>query len=211
MAAPDVDLIRRTKGFLSEAEGEHLYRLALEAGRAAPCLEVGSYCGKSTIYLGAACRENAQVLFAVDHHRGSEEQQPGEEYFDPELHDPFSGRIDTFRFFRRTLADAGLEDSVVPIVCRSALAARCWAAPLGMVFIDGGHALETVQTDCRLWAQYLIVGGFLVFHDVYPDPAQGGQAPYRVYREALGSGAFSAQSSPGSLGVLVRVQAAFRP
>lgn len=197
-------LIARTKGFLAAEEGEHLYRLACVAAAAGPCLEIGSYCGKSTIYLGAACRAAGQVLFAVDHHRGSEEQQPGEEYFDPELVDPRTGRIDTFFFFRRTIAAAGLEETVVPIVCRSEVAARAWATPLALVFVDGGHALETVRTDYRAWSGHLRPGGLLVFHDVFPDPAQGGQAPYTVYREALASGRFTEHSAVGSLRALRR-------
>lgn len=200
----DLNLIHRIKGFLEPAEGEHLYRLAREAAPLGPCLEIGSYCGKSTIYLGTACREAGQVLFAVDHHRGSEEQQPGEEYFDPALFDPAAGRIDTFRHFRAALADAGLEDTVVPVVCRSALAARAWKTPLGLVFIDGGHALETVAADARLWPPHLVTGGLLAFHDVFPDPAQGGRAPYQVYQEALASGRYREHSFVRSLGVLQR-------
>jgi hypothetical protein len=170
--------MRRTKGFLADEEAEHLYRVAVAAARLGPCLEIGSYCGKSTVCLGTACREAGQVLFAVDHHQGSEEQQPGQEYFDPELFDPVAGRIDTFRCFRTTMARAGLEETVVPVVCRSALAARAWAAPLALVFIDGGHAYETVLTDYRSWSPHVMPGGLLIFHDIFPDPAQGGQAPY---------------------------------
>ena len=201
---PDLDLIARTRGFLEPEEGEHLYRLSLEAARRGPCLEIGSYCGKSTIYLGAACREAGQVLFAVDHHRGSEEQQPGEEYFDPALFDPAAGRIDTFPHFRATLAAADLEDTVVPIVCRSELAGRAWKTPLSLVFIDGGHALETVAADYRLWSAQLMPAGLLVIHDVFPDPAQGGQAPYQVYMEALAGGRLAEHSFVRSLGVLMR-------
>jgi hypothetical protein len=144
------------------------------------------------------------VLFAVDHHRGSEEQQPGEAYFDPALVDPSAGRIDTFRHLRATLAAAGLEDTVAPIVCRSELAARAWKTPLSLVFIDGGHALDTVAADCRLWSAHLLSAGLLVFHDIFPDPAQGGQAPYQVYREALAGGRFKEHSFIRSLGVLQR-------
>jgi len=201
----DVALIRSTKGFLDEEEGLHLYRIAAEAAVRGPCVEIGSYCGKSTIYIGTACRENRQVLFAIDHHRGSEEQQPGEEYFDPALFDPRSGRIDTFRHFRETLARAGLEDTVAPIVCTSALAARGWATPLGLVFIDGGHAYETVLTDFNRWAPHVMPGGFLLFHDVFPDPSKGGPAPYAVYRRALNAGLFVKHSFVQSLGVLQRI------
>jgi len=201
---PDFDLIRAVKGFLADDEGLHLYRAALEAAHLGPCLEIGSYCGKSTVCIGTACRESGRVLFAIDHHRGSEEQQPGEAYFDPALFDPAAGRIDTFRHFRDTLSRAGLQDTVVPIVCRSELAVRAWAAPLGFVFIDGGHALDTVSADYRNWSPHLMPGGLLAFHDVFPDPSKGGQAPYQVYRQALDSDLFREHSLIQSLAVLER-------
>ena len=202
----DIDLIRLTKGFLADEEAEHLYQVACGAARLGPCLEIGSYCGKSTVCLGTACREAGQVLFSVDHHQGSEEQQPGQEYFDPELFDPVAGRIDTFRCFRTTMARARLEDTVVPVACRSALAARAWATPLALVFIDGGHAYDTVLTDYRSWSPHVMPGGLLIFHDIFPDPAQGGQAPYEVCRLALGTGLFEEHSFVRSLGVLQRVR-----
>lgn len=201
---PDLDLIRAVKGFLADDEGLHLYRAALEAAHLGPCLEIGSYCGKSTVCIGTACRESGRVLFAIDHHRGSEEQQPGEAYFDPALFDPAAGRVDTFRHFRDTLSRAGLQETVVPIVCRSELAARAWAAPLGFVFIDGGHAFDTVSADYRNWSPHLMPGGLLAFHDVFPDPSQGGQAPYQIYRQALDSGLFREHSLIQSLAVLER-------
>jgi predicted O-methyltransferase YrrM len=198
----DLNLIRNIKGFLTEEEGLLLYRTSLASGRSLPCLEIGSYCGKSTACIGAACRENGQVLFAVDHHRGSEEQQPGEEYFDPELYDPFCGRMDTFRHFRKSLARTGLEDTVVPLVCASALAARAWSIPLGFVFIDGGHSEESVAADYHLWSPHLAIGGLLAIHDIFPDPSRGGQGPYRIYCRALSSGRFVPHAMVGSLGVL---------
>jgi len=197
-------LVQQTPGFLALAEGEYLYRLAREAAPNAPCLEIGSYCGRSTVCLGLACRAAGQVLIAVDHHRGSEEQQPGEEYFDPALFDPAAGRVDTLRRFRATLARAGLEDTVVPLVCRSELAARAWAGPLSLLFVDGGHALQTVQADYEAWSPHLQPGGFLAFHDVFPNPADGGQAPYEVYRQAAASGCYAPHSALGSLAVLRR-------
>ena len=200
----DTQLIGSVKGFLDEEEGRCLYETALEAGSRGPCLEIGSYCGKSALYLGAACRENATVLFSVDHHRGSEEQQPGEEYFDPDLFDPLSGRVDTLRQFRDTIDRAGLADTVVPIVCRSAVAARGWATPLSLVFIDGGHAFETVLSDYTVWSPHIVGEGYLLIHDIFSDPAQGGQAPYRVYRQALDSGLFQEVSMVKSLAVLQR-------
>ena len=203
-ATPPRHLRNRIKGFLDHQEGLRLYQLALQASKRGPCLEIGSYCGKSTLYLGSACRANGAVLFAVDHHRGSEEQQPGEAYFDPELFDPGAFRIDTLSHFRRTLAIADLEQTVVPLVCTSMVAARAWATPLSLLFIDGGHAYDTVLADYRAWARHVIPGGYLLIHDIFPDPAQGGQAPYRVYRQALASGAYLEWPMVKSLGVLQR-------
>jgi predicted O-methyltransferase YrrM len=186
----DAALVNSTKGFMDEAEGQHLYELALTASQSGPCLEIGSYCGKSTIYIGSACKQNNTVLFSIDHHRGSEEQQPGEEYFDPDLFDSVTGKIDTFRWFRQTLEKSALEDTVVPMVCPSRLAAKTWATPLAMVFIDGGHAYETAFIDYSSWAGHVIPGGYLVFHDIFTDPDKGGQAPYNVYKIAAASGLF---------------------
>jgi len=199
------DLFARTKGFLEEDEGRGLYEAALAAGRIGPCLEIGGYCGKSTLCLGSACREAGAVLFSIDHHRGSEEQQPGEEYFDPDLLDPATGRIDTLPLFRQTLAEAGLEETVIPVVCRSALAARQWATPLSLVFIDGGHSFTDAFADYIGWGRHLLPGGFLVIHDVFFNPKQGGQAPHRIYRMALASGLFAARAMIKTLAVLERL------
>jgi predicted O-methyltransferase YrrM len=195
----------QVKGFLDPEEGRRLYELALQAVELGPCLEIGSYCGKSSVYLGTACREKGAVLFSVDHHRGSEEQQPGEEYFDPGLFDHRRFCVDTFAQFRQTLRWADLEDTVVPLVCASQLAARAWAASLGLVFIDGGHAYETVSADYRSWWTHILPGGYLLIHDIFPDPAQGGQAPFDIYRMALESGYFKALNLVKTLGVLQRL------
>jgi hypothetical protein len=205
------ELLSSVKGFLDEVEGRCLYETALTASRMGPCLEIGSYCGKSTLYLGAACKKDNNILFSIDHHRGSEEQQPGEEYFDPELFDPRTGRMDTFGEFRRTVERAGLEDTVVPLVCKSETAARKWATPLSLVFIDGGHSMESVFTDYNAWAGPIIVSGFLLIHDIFADPAHGGQAPFRIYNLAVASGLFREISMVKSLGVLQRQKCGDRP
>ncbi len=202
---PNAKLVNSVKGFLDAREGRQLFKLAAEASKLGPCLEIGSYCGKSTVYLGTACKENHSILYSIDHHSGSEEQQPGEEYFDPELFDSETGRVDTFKEFRKTLEKAGLEDSVVPIVCKSAVAARCWATPLGLVFIDGGHSFAAAYTDYIAWAGHILPKGYLLIHDIFQDPEQGGQAPYQVYQLAMASGLFRELPMVNTLGVLQRI------
>ena len=192
----------KVKGFLAEDEGRALYEIALTAARLGPCLEIGSFCGKSTVFIGAACKQRGVILFTIDHHRGSEEQQPGQLYFDPEIYDEKSGEIDSFPLLRDTLRSAGLEDTVVPIVSRSTVAVRNWATPLSLVFIDGGHSYETALTDYKNWSPHLLQGGVLAFHEIYLDPSRGGQAPRQVYEKALASGDFDALPMVNTLGIL---------
>jgi len=185
-------------------EGLALYETAARYAGVGPIAEVGTYCGKSTIYLAAAASAAGQLVVTVDHHRGSEEIQPGWEHHDPELVDPATGRMDSLPFFRATLAAAGLEDHVVAVIGASADVSKLWRAPLGMLFIDGGHSETSVVTDYEGWAPFVAAGGALAFHDIFPDPADGGQAPYHVYQRALASGAFTDISVTGSLRVLER-------
>ncbi|MBH1933411.1 class I SAM-dependent methyltransferase [Streptomyces sp. AV19] len=197
------------KGFMPLDEGLALHaaaeRAAAELGL--PLLEVGTYCGRSTLLLADVARAAGTAVVTVDHHRGSEEQQPGWEYHDTTLVDPEVGRMDTLPTFRRTLHKAGLEEHVIAIVGRSPQAAALWQAPLGLVFIDGGHTEEHATADYEGWAPHLAPGGLLVIHDVFPDPADGGQAPYRIYRKALESGEFTEVSVTRSLRVLRRTGA----
>jgi len=195
------------KGFMADEEARRLYELAKEAARFGPCLEIGSYCGRSAAYLGMGCREAGGVLFSIDHHQGSEEQQPGQEYYDPDLLDPATGRINTFPLFSKTLRELSLEETVIPIVARSAVVARFWQTPLSLIFIDGGHTFEAVFNDYNAWVSHLLPGGYLVIHDIFPDPARGGQAPYCIYNLALASGLFIELPMVQSLGVLKRAPA----
>jgi len=206
----DAELLRAAEsapGFMPAAEGQALYDAAAAYSRRGPVLEIGSYCGKSTIYLAAAARAAGQLVVTVDHHRGSEEHQPGWEYHDPGLVDPRTGRLDTLPTLRATLAAAGLEDHVVVVVGRSADVARLWRTPLGMVFIDGGHTEQAAMTDYQGWAPRVAPGGVLAIHDVFPDPADGGRPPYLIYQRALTSGAFTEVRAQGSLRLLERTGA----
>ncbi|MFE0806405.1 class I SAM-dependent methyltransferase [Streptomyces sp. NPDC058794] len=198
------------KGFMPAHEGLALYAAAVEAGGLGlPLLEVGTYCGRSTVLLADAARRAGVTALTVDHHRGSEEQQPGWEYHDPETVDPELGVMDTLPTFRRTLNRAGLEEHVVALVGRSPQVASVWNSPVGLVFIDGGHTDEHATADYEGWAPHVADGGLLVVHDVFPDPADEftGQAPYRVYLRALASGAFTEVSVTDSLRVLRRTGA----
>jgi MMP 1-O-methyltransferase len=195
-------------GFMPADEGDALHDAALDAAAACPGLpfvEVGSYCGRSTIWLGAAARTVGTTLFAVDHHRGSEENQVGWEWHDPALVDPATLRIDTLPRFRRTIAEAGLEDVVVAVVGSSPVVAAHWSTPCALVFIDGGHGIEPARADYRGWARHVAPGGTLAIHDVFPDPDDGGRPPYEeIYLPALASGDFTETSATGSLRVLGR-------
>ena len=195
------------KGFMPVGEGLALYAAAVEAGGLGlPLLEVGTYCGRSTILLADAAREAGVTVLTLDHHRGSEEQQPGWDFHDPETVDPEIGLMDTLPTFRRTLHKAGLEEHVVALVGRSPQISRIWGTPLGLVFIDGGHTDEHANGDYEGWAPHVAEGGLLVIHDVFPEPEDEftGQAPYRVYLRALESRAFTEVSATDSLRVLRR-------
>ncbi|MFI6983351.1 class I SAM-dependent methyltransferase [Embleya sp. NPDC050154] len=192
-------------GFMPANEGDALYAAATEAAKVGPLVELGTYCGRSTILLAAVARDAGTVVVTLDHHRGSEEQQPGWEYHDPTLVDPEVGVMDTLPRFRRTLYRSGLEPYVVALVGHSRVIAPLWNTPVGLVFIDGGHTDEHAQGDYEGWAPHVAVGGLLLIHDVFPDPADGGQAPYRVYLRALASGAFEELPGDGSLRVLRRI------
>ena len=192
------------KGFLPDVEADALYDAAWAMAARGPILEVGTYCGKSTTFIGAAAQARDGVVFTVDHHHGSEENQPGWEWHDPELVDPRTGVMDTLPFFRHTMHQAGLDDVVVAVVGRSTTVSAQWSTPLAMVFIDGGHAVEHCIADYAGWAHHVMPGGVLAIHDVFPDPADGGQAPYEhIYLPAIRDG-FQEIRHVGSLRVLLQ-------
>lgn len=195
----------QVKGFLDPQEGATLHAAALEQAPKGPILEVGGYCGKSALYLGAACKPAGELLFSVDHHRGSEENQPGWEYFDESVWDEKAGAVDTLPFFRETIRQAGLEGTVIAMVGRSIDIARRWATPLSLLFIDGGHTMEHALNDYRGWAPHLMAGGILAIHDVFPDPADGGRPPYEIYQRALASDLYAEEKAVKSLRILRRL------
>lgn len=193
-------------GFMPADEGRALYDAALRYLRDGAGVEIGTYCGKSTLLLGAAAQQHNSVLYTIDHHHGSEEHQAGWEYHDTSMVDETTGRFDTLPTLRHTLDTAELDDHVVAIVGKSTTVSRGWRTPLQMVFIDGGHSEEAAAADFEGWVKWVNTGGALVIHDVFPDPRDGGQAPYHIYRRAIDSGQFREVSNTGSLRVLERFE-----
>lgn len=199
-----LEVARACKGFLDEDEGMRLYDLARACAAIGPIVEIGSYCGKSSVYVGSGAKDGGGRLVCVDHHRGNEEQQPGELYHDPDLFDAQAGAMDSLRICRATIRDAGLEDTALLLVSSSAAAASLVSVPLGMVFIDGGHSFEAAQTDYERWAGKVAHGGILAVHDLFPNPDEGGQAPITIYRQAVASELFDELETTKTLGVLRR-------
>jgi predicted O-methyltransferase YrrM len=206
------ELAESARGFMPPDEGLALYEAARSVDvpsasgvGVAPLLEIGTYCGKSAVYLGAAARQLGTVLFTIDHHRGSEENQVGWEHHEPDLVDPRTGKLDTLPVFRRTIHDAGLEDVVVAVVGDAPTVGTAWTTGLSFLFIDGGHGPEPAHRDYELWVPHVLTGGLLAIHDVFPRPEDGGRPPYEIFCRAVESGAFAQVSAVGSLRVLRRV------
>ncbi len=192
------------KGFLDEEEGLRLHELARAHAQIGPIVEIGSYCGKSAVYLGTGARAANGTLLCVDHHRGSEENQPGWEHHDTDTWDTEAKAMDTLPFLRRTLRLAGLEQHAMIVVAQSAVLAKIWSTPIGMLFIDGGHSFEAARGDYDAWTPKIAPGGILAIHDLFPNPADGGQAPIELYRHACASGAYDELPTTKTLGVLRR-------
>ena len=201
-----LDFADGVKGFMPRDEGLALHRAALEQkGTNGTWLEVGAWCGKSAVYLGAAAQEKGAVLYSLDHHHGSEENQVGWEHFDPSLVDPHDGRLNTLPTWQRTIADAQLESTVLGLVGPSLVVARHFAQPLDILFIDGGHGTDVAWADYDAWSPKVVAGGLMMIHDVFPDPKDGGRPPYEIYLAALASQLFAEISAQGSLRVLRRI------
>lgn len=206
MDSDQVKVAEAVKGFLPKNEAAALYDAAVAVEVDGPLLEVGSYCGKSSVYLGYAAQSIGRVLYALDHHRGSEENQAGWEHHDPELIDKQKGVMDTLPYFRDAIFAAGLEHVVIALVGHSGVIARNWTTPLSFLFIDGGHGEEPAKADFNGWVPKVKEGGTLAIHDVFPNPKDGGRPPYeQIYLPAIESGNWNEVHVEGSLRILKRV------
>jgi predicted O-methyltransferase YrrM len=167
------ELLASVDGWLTEAEGELLFRLASRCSGRGVIVEVGSWKGKSTIALSHGSRAGASAaVHAVDPHVGSPE------------HKEMFGEVSTFDQFSANVARAGVGDLVRPIVRRSEDAARDFPHPVELAFIDGDHDYEAVKRDFEVWFPKVVDGGLMAFHDSsYQDGRWPG--PTRLVEEAL--------------------------
>jgi hypothetical protein len=192
------------KGFLSHDEGEMLALFAKAGLGLGEGVEIGGWCGRSALYMGAVLQQAGKLFFSVDHHRGSEENQPEWEWFDPEVWDEKAGAIDTLPHFRANVRAAGLEGTIVALVGPSDKIGQAWQAPIGLLFLDGNHVMEAALADYRAWVGQIVQGGYLAIHDVHPDPEDGGRPPFVICQLAENSGLFVRVAETGSLVVLQR-------
>jgi hypothetical protein len=200
---------------MPDDEGLALAALAESATLAgfSSLVEVGAYCGRSTLYIASGIARAVSlggppaVVFSVDHHHGSEENQAGFEHHDDTLVNRESGRMDTLPFWRSNIEAAGAEDLAIAVVGDSPTIAARWKVCAGLVFIDGGHGEAPARADYQGWAPRVADEGWLAIHDVFPDPADGGRPPFEIYMRALSSGEFAEVHSAqrGSLRVLRRL------
>jgi len=210
-----LEAARATKGFMPDDEGLALAAIAERATLtgSSSIVEVGAYCGRSTLYLASGIARALSlgaapaVVFSVDHHHGSEENQAGFEHHDDTLVNRETGRMDTLPFWRRAMEAAAAEDLAVAVVGDSHTIAARWNVAAGLVFIDGGHGEVPAWADYQGWAPRVADDGWLAIHDVFPDPADGGRPPFEIYERALSSGEFEEEHSAqtGSLRVLRRL------
>tara|TARA_B100000941_G_C28457324_1_gene528720 strand:+ start:160 stop:765 length:606 start_codon:yes stop_codon:yes gene_type:complete len=180
-----IEKFNSIKGFLDLNEGIALYKQVKRVSKNNFCVEIGSYCGKSACFIGQACKENGSLLITIDHHEGSEEQQLGELYFDPEVYDEKLGRVNTLPLLKKNIAKFNLDNVVKPLVMDSISASKIVDNNADLIFIDGSHTFESAESDYELWKNKIRKGGILAIHDIYDSEEEGGQAPNKVFKQSL--------------------------
>ena len=176
--------IDNLKGFMPKHEGIALTKWSEKFSSIGPIMEIGSYCGKSAIYLSKGAILNDQLVYTIDHHFGSEEHQIKEEYFDSEIFDYKNQRVNTLPLLIKNINKIQVKN-IVPVVSNSVDIASKWNAKLGMVFIDGGHSFKAANNDYVSWSTKIKKNGALVIHDIFENPDEGGQAPFEIFQKAL--------------------------
>ena len=180
--------INALKGFMPQHEGEALARWAQEFSLLGPALEIGTFGGKSSLYLAMGTSTNNQLVFTIDHHLGSEEHQTGEEYFDPDIFDRSLNRVNTVPLMQSNLDGFKESSWIVPIIADANRVAQSWTMQLGLLFIDGSHTEISASNDYQNWNTKVLQKGALVIHDIFENPEGGGQAPFLIYQQALSEG-----------------------
>ena len=184
----DFDKLNDLKGFMPQHEGAALAKWAEEFSMMGPALEIGTFGGKSSLYIATGTSINQQLVFTIDHHKGSEEHQTGEEYFDPDIYDPILGCVNTVPLMQSNLNKFEESKYIVPMIANANALAPIWTIELGLLFIDGSHTEISAQNDYANWNNKIISGGALVIHDIFENPEEGGQAPFLIYQKALMDG-----------------------
>ena len=184
----DFDKLNNLKGFMPQHEGEALAKWAQRFSTMGPALEIGTFGGKSSLYIAAGSSMNEQLVFTIDHHKGSEEHQTGEEYFDPDIYDESLGRVNTVPLMQANFSQFEESKYIIPMITNANLLAPIWVIKLGFLFIDGSHTEISAQNDYANWKTKIVKGGALVIHDIFENPEEGGQAPFLIYQKALEDG-----------------------
>jgi len=135
--------IESVKGFMPKNEGDALLNWAKEFSKIGPILEIGTYCGKSTLYLSRGASIQNEFVYSIDHHLGSEEHQFNEEYFDEETYDFSKNRVDTFPLLIKNINDFKAKN-IVPIISDSSEVASRWSSKVGMVFTSISPLLSKI-------------------------------------------------------------------
>ena len=196
------------KGFMPSHEGQALTKWAKKFSQHGPALEIGTFGGKSALYIAAGISTNNQLIYTIDHHLGSEEHQLGEEYFDSDIYDNHLGRVNTVPLMQANLQQFDESKWIIPIIADANVLAPNWKQELGLLFIDGSHTEISAENDYDNWSSKIHSMGALVIHDIYEKPEEGGQAPYLIYQKALNDG-FILYERVDTIVCLTKTQIAF--
>jgi len=193
------------KGFLSDKEAKKLQELFLNVHHLGAVLEIGTYCGKSTLNFAHVAKKINGLVFTVDHHTGSEEHQLGEEYHDEDLFDKRLNKFNTLPEFLKNIRSSNLGQFIIPLINKSSEASETFSELISMLFIDGGHSSEAAFSDYNSWKDKISSGGLLVIHDVFPNPKDGGRPPFEIYSAAQKSKEFDDLGIYETLGILKKI------
>tara|TARA_B100000242_G_scaffold186011_1_gene133698 strand:- start:182 stop:775 length:594 start_codon:yes stop_codon:yes gene_type:complete len=193
------------KGFLNDKEAKKLQELFLNVHHLGSVLEIGTYCGKSTLNFALVAKKIDGLIYTIDHHTGSEEHQLGEEYHDEDLYDNRLEKFNTLPEFLKNLKSSNLGNYIIPILSKSSEASKTFLETISLLFIDGGHSHEAALIDYNSWKDKICSGGLLVIHDVFPNPEDGGRPPFEIYSRAQKSKQFEDLGIYETLGILKKI------